>query len=92
LEDLAGKLKIPIHIDDNLPALDDVENRMIAQIGIDTDDEYEEFMAMFEALLKMDDEMLRQMPQELLMQLEMMLEDEALPPELAEALSVKLGI
>jgi hypothetical protein len=40
----------------------------------------------------MDDEMLRQMPQELLRQLEMMLEDEALPPELAEALSVKLGI
>jgi hypothetical protein len=92
LEDLAIKLKIPIHIDDHLPALDDVEERMIAQIGIDTDDEYEEFMAMFEALLNMDDEMLRQMPQELLRQLEMMLEDDALPPELAEALSVKLGI
>jgi hypothetical protein len=92
LEELAKKLKIPILIDDDLPALDDVEDRMIAQIGIDTDDEYEEFMAMFEALLQMDDDMLRQMPQELLMQLEMMLEDEALPPDLAEALSEKLGI
>jgi hypothetical protein len=92
LEELAQKLKIPISIDDKLPALDDVEDRMIAQIGLDTDDEYEEFMAMFDALLQMDDDALRQMPQELLKQLEMMLEDEALPPDLAEALSEKLGL
>jgi hypothetical protein len=92
LEELAEKLRIPISIDDHLPALDDVEDRMLAQIGLDTDDEYEEFMAMFEALLQMDDDALRQMPQELLRQLEMMLEDEALPPDLAEALSEKLGL
>jgi hypothetical protein len=92
LEELAQRLRIPISIDDHLPALDDVEERMLAQIGIDTEDEYEEFMAMFEAILQMDDEALRQMPQELLRQLEMMLEDEALPPDLAEALSEKLGL
>jgi Tfp pilus assembly protein FimV len=92
LEELAEKLNIPIAIDDDLPALDDVEDDMLNEFGASAQEDYQEIMKMLVSILQLDDAAIQTMPPELIRQLEMMLDDGIVPPELADALTKKLGL
>ena len=92
LQKLAEKLGVSIIIQKDLPALDDAEESLLEHLDTSPEEEQEELLMMAELLLQMDDEDVKNMPEEVLEPFRMLLNMGALPEELTKKLAKKLGI
>lgn len=96
LKGLADKLSAPIRVEEELPELDEAQERMLEYFEDGFGDEMQEMMKVIEMILQMDKRELNSMPKELKRQLEMeielLLDSEALPDDIADELADKLDL
>lgn len=92
LAGLADKLSAPIRVEEELPALDEAQERMLEYFEEDSGDEAGEVVEAIEMILQMDKRELKDMPEEVKLQLEMLLDLGVLPDDIADELADKLDL
>ena len=82
LENFCKRLKIPLEIEPDLPALDEVEMEFLRHSAMDEGEEMEELIGIIGEMMQEEGLSTKDLPPELLEQLEMILEQEDLPEEI----------
>lgn len=82
LESFCKKLKIPLEIEEDLPALDEVETEFLRHVSMSEGEEMEELIDAIGEMMREEGLSAEDLPPELLGQLEMILQQEDLPEEI----------
>lgn len=91
-EGLAKKLGIKINICRELPSLDEAEYVFWEQFGADEEEEMEDMLALLDSILELDEEQLRSLPDVMAGQLEILINQHVLPPDMERKLEKVLHL
>lgn len=86
VEDLCGKVGIVLRMEEDLEALDDVEDALLERFSREGEEELEDFIDMLDSMLDMDQRQLSSLPRDGLEQLKELMEQNMLPAEIEEKL------
>lgn len=85
-EDFCKKLKVPLSVDENLPALAEAEDDFFLRFGTDQDDQLDELQELLDKLLELDEDQFHTIPEEIMDLLKSLEKQGFLPDDLAEKL------
>ncbi len=88
---LCHRLKVPVSIEKELPALDDAESEFLEHFSMDEEEEMDAVMNILNEILGMDKKVLRTLPDELVDQLMLMVEQGILPEDMEQKLRKAFG-
>lgn len=84
VEDFCSRLKVKVSIKETLPALDNAEYAFFERFGMGGEEEMEHAIQILNAILDLDPENLKELPEELVAQLKLLMDQGVLPEETAE--------
>ena len=87
-EDLCQKVGIVLRMEEELEALDDIEEALLDRFSKEGEEELEDVMDMLDSMLDMDQQQLKSLPQDGLDQLKELMEQGMLPEEIEERLEL----
>ncbi len=85
-EEFCKKLKIPLNLDENLPALFEAEEEFLARFDTGWGDQLGEIQELLDKLLELDEDQFHEIPNEIMNLLESLEEQDFLPDDLAKKL------
>jgi hypothetical protein len=84
LKSFCKRLKIKLTIEEELPALEEAEFDFMERFGKSEDEQMEDIIAVLEELLKLSEEEIQQMPDEIEHVINLLMEQDILPEEIKE--------